>query len=172
MRLRVLMLIGVLAVVYNDTGSTLSGQSGKPPSTSAKASQPPSKAPTVDTITLPNEFRELFRSTTVNGQSATVSGYSYRFASGDGRAVAIFIPRSIPRDDVILVNAISDVVRRTYGVDLSGAEPRLVQRATGNVIAFDSGRHTYNVLTIKGETREGQYGPGEPHTFLIWRERQ
>ena len=54
--------------------------------------------------------------------------------------------------------------------NLASATPRIEPTPHGNAIAFSLGRRTYYVWTIKNETREGAYGPGEPHTLLLWRE--
>lgn len=81
------------------------------------------------------------------------------------------IPRPIPRNDTLLVGTISDLARRAFRADLSAATPRLEPTDLGgNAIAFTVGRQTYFALIIKNETQEGAYGPGEPHTVLIWRE--
>jgi hypothetical protein len=81
------------------------------------------------------------------------------------------LPRPIPRDDTMLVGTIADLARRAFKVNLSNATPRLEPTAHGgNAIAFTVGRRTYYVLTIKTETQEGAYGPGEPHTLLLWRD--
>jgi hypothetical protein len=126
--------------------------------------------PARDTTSLPAEFRELVKSAATSGREAKYSVYSYRYATSGARAAAIFIPRPVPRDDTVLVGAISDLVRRVYRVDLSAVSPGIESRPLGNVIAFDAPRHSYYVLTVKNETREGEYGPGEPHTFMVWRE--
>ena len=46
----------------------------------------------------------------------------------------------------------------------------MAQTPNGNAIEFSVGPQTFYVLPIKNETREGTYGPGEPHTLLLWRE--
>jgi hypothetical protein len=156
-----------------------------PPSnqTAARPATPPaataSKPATADAVPLPArdssgvpaEFRDLWKQAASGGQKGEHAGITYQYAASGDRAAAITIPRPIPRDDAMVVGTIADLARRAFKVDLSNATPRLEPtKHGGNAIAFSVGRRTYYVLTIKNETQEGAYGPGEPHTLLLWRE--
>jgi hypothetical protein len=162
------ILLGLLA------GGVMLAACGEAPSEAPKSS-PVTTVVNVpvaarETASLPEEFRELAKLAATNGKDAEYSLYRYRYATTGDRAAAIFVPRPIPRDDSALVGAISDIVRRVYNADLTKVRPALEARPQGNVIAFNAPRHSYYVLTVKNETREGEYGPAEPHTFMVWRE--
>jgi hypothetical protein len=153
-------------------------------STSAPAAKPeaeiPAKPPqSQQPAALPNSalvpagFTELWKQAASAGEAGRQGDYSYQYAGQGDRAVAIMTPRSIPRDDTILVATIADLFPRafTYGDISKMALPRLEPTLDGNAIMFESRAHRYYVLTIKNETREGLYGAGEPHTLLVWRKR-
>jgi hypothetical protein len=142
-----------------------------------RASEPAATAvklplPLRDAGGVPAEFRDLWKTAASGGKAGTHGGYTYQYAAAGDRAAAVMLPRPIPRDDTILVATIGDLARRVFRADLSSATPRLETTRHGNVIAFTVSPFTYYVLTIKNETREGAYGPGEPHTLLVWRERR
>jgi hypothetical protein len=128
--------------------------------------------PLRDSGGVPDDFRDLWKQAATGGAQVNQDGYTYQYAVNRDRAAAIMIPRPIPRDDTVLVATISDLTERAFGQKMSAATPRLEATPQGNTIAFDVGRQTYYVLTIKNETREGTYGPGEPHTLLVWRENR
>jgi hypothetical protein len=139
------------------------------PAASAGVSLP---VPVRDPASVPADFRDLWKLAASGGKPGEHAGYTYRYAAAGDRAAAIMIPRPVPRNDTLLVGTISDLARRVFSADLSSATPRLEPTPHGgNAIAFRAGRYTYYVLTIKNETQEGAYGPGEPHTLLLWRER-
>jgi hypothetical protein len=120
---------------------------------------------------VPDRFRQLWKQAVSDGPTGEHAGINYRYAVSGDRAAAVMIPRPIPRNDTLLVGTISDLARRAFRADLSAATPRLEPTDLGgNAIAFTVGRQAYFVLIIKNETQEGAYGPGEPHTLLIWRE--
>ena len=152
-----------------------SNQMAQPASTPPAASaNKPANAATVpvpmrDSSGVPAEFRELWKQAASSGMKGEHAGNTFQYAASGDRAAAIMIPRPIPRDDTILVGTISDLARRAFKANLSNATPRLEPTPHGgNAIAFTVGRRTYYVLTIKNETQEGAYGPGEPHTLLMW----
>ena len=61
---------------------------------------------------VPAEFRNLWRQAATEGTRGVFEEYSYRYASSGNRAVALMVPRPIPRDDRILVGTISDLAKR------------------------------------------------------------
>lgn len=139
-----------------------------PPQTAGSANSTP--LPARDAASVPQEFLDLWKQAATGQGRGGQGGYTYQYAVQGSRAAAIMVPRSIPRDDATLIAVISDFARRALNADLSGFSPSLAPTAHGNAIAFRRGTATYYVLTIKNETREGLYGPGEPHTLLFWRE--
>lgn len=175
MRRAVAVILIALAAACADAPS--SNQTAPQPVTppAATASRPAAAnavpLPARDSSGVPAEFRELWKQAASGGQKGEHAGITYQYAASGDRAAAVMIPRPIPRDDTMVVGTIADLARRAFKANLSNATPRLEPtKHGGNAIAFTVGRRTYYVLTIKNETQEGAYGPGEPHTLLIWRE--
>jgi hypothetical protein len=128
--------------------------------------------PTRNAAGVPAEFRALWKQAVDGGNTGQFQNYTYQYATAGDRAAAVMLPRPIPRDDTILVGTISDLTQRAFKANLSKATPGVEPTPHGNAIVFTAPRYTYYVLTIKNETQEGAYGPGEPHTLLVWPKRR
>jgi hypothetical protein len=164
-----------LAFACSDTSSSkpASPAAATTPPAATPSQPPPSSAPVParNEAAVPAEFRELWKMAFQTGKAGDFQSYTYKYAAAGERAAAVMIPRPIPRDDTILVGTISDLTQRAFKANLSKATPHVEPTPQGNAIVFRVPRYTYYVLTIKNETQEGAYGPGEPHTLLVWRKR-
>jgi len=79
----------------------------------------------------------------------TFGFHKYTYMEEDGKYAFIFTP-SLPRDDVVLVSTMMEMINKIYGkhliVDL---EPKIITRQNTNLIQFEGKEYNYLFLVIK-----------------------
>ncbi len=111
------------------------------------ASPPPvAQVPTSNVKSLPPSGGDIPRP----GQ---VKGYTYTYKKDETKTVATFAGKLLPADNNLMLDAVRDVVQRSYGDSVDSA-PRITGSGPSRTVRVASKRHDYLIVVVNDEQGE------------------